>query len=56
MMNNITEPQIAEMALRFLQRVDLKGSEVPAAATVMQWLELKMQGTQDESATTTSAE
>lgn len=40
-MNN-NETQMASLALRLLERVDLKGSEVPAFVAISNWLNSKI--------------
>ena len=43
-MNQPTESELAQMAMQFLQRVDLKGGEVQAFVAVQQWIASKANG------------
>lgn len=38
-MNQHSDQELSQLALKLLQRVDVKGVEVPAAFNVMAWLE-----------------
>ena len=42
--------EMAEMTIKFLGRVDLKGEEVPAYVAIRNWLEAKRTGEQTQPA------